>query len=110
MYQWKPGQPGSCSGPRAETTRSRPAGSSASASPSRSCSSVPRPWWRTRRPSGSPAAGRSTVTSGAIGSSILGLARRGGGGLLEVVADEAVDVAVEHALDVADLVLGAVVL
>ena len=45
--------PSRTSGARGVTTRSRCSGSSRSASPSRSRSSVPRPWWSTSRPSGS---------------------------------------------------------
>ena len=52
-------QAGSVSGARGVTTCRRRRGSSASARPSRSCSSAPRPWWRTSRPAGSPAAARS---------------------------------------------------
>ena len=48
------------------TTCNRRSGSSTSARPSRSCSSAPRPWWRTTRPAGSPSAGRSRWISALI--------------------------------------------
>src|SRR5829696_5248728 len=65
-YQCWPGQPGRVSGARGVSTCRRRFGSRTSPSPSRSCSSAPRPWWRTRSPSGSPAAGRSRKTRSAI--------------------------------------------
>src|SRR5688572_16882715 len=57
MYQCAP-PGGRDSGPRAVAPSSRRSGSSMSSSGYRSCSSVPRPWNRTRAPSGSLSAGR----------------------------------------------------
>src|SRR5262249_8407957 len=74
--------------------------------PSRSRSSVPRPWWSTSSPSAAVAAGRSRYTS----ESAIGLVRRRGGGFVEVIADEVVEIAVENALGVTRLVAGAMVL
>src|SRR3954447_4275214 len=64
------------SGPRGVTTCSRRCGSSTSASPSRSCSSAPRPWCRTSRPAGSPPAGRSRKVRAAIALRPLARAAR----------------------------------
>src|SRR5204862_2779061 len=67
------------SGARGSTRCRRRPGSSASPSPSRSCSSVPRPWCRTRSPAGAPSARRSMKASPATRPKASGPAPAAGG-------------------------------
>ena len=64
--------PAGCSGARGATTCRRRLGSSTSASPIRSCSSLPRPWWRTSSPCGSARGGSLGEGRGASSGSVVG--------------------------------------
>src|ERR671924_268318 len=68
-YQWAP-PGGSESGPRGAIPSRRRSGSRTSKSGTRSCSSAPRPWKRTKRPSGSPAAGRTRCRSSGVAADL----------------------------------------
>src|SRR5919201_6648679 len=61
---------GSERGPRGAIPSRRRSGSRTSKSGKRSCSSAPRPWKRTKRPSGSPSAGRTRYRSSGVAADL----------------------------------------